>query len=99
MLRVAADQPHAGHHEDKEEPRWVGITVFGEMKVVAEETKNTSLPTRETLPGGLREDQYNTGSENRDQHGPKSFLFMFTRASNQCSPGGSWGRQDSGWAC
>lgn len=50
-------------------------------------------------PGGLREDQYNTGSENRDQHGPKSFLFMFTHSCNQCSLGGSWGRQDSGWAC
>lgn len=44
-------------------------------------------------------DQYNTGSENRDQHGPKSFLFMFTCSCNQCSLGGSWGRQDSGWAC
>lgn len=52
MLRVTADQPHAGHHEDKEKPRWVGITVFGETEVVAEETKNTSLPTKETLPGG-----------------------------------------------
>ena len=52
MLSVAADQPHAGEHEDKEEPRWVGITIFGEMKVVAEETKNTNLPTKETLPGG-----------------------------------------------
>lgn len=52
MLRVTANQPHAGHHEDKEKPRWVGITVFGETEVVAEETKNTSLPTKETLPGG-----------------------------------------------
>ena len=51
MLSVAADQPYAGEHEDKEEPRWVGITILGEMKVIAEETENTSLPTKETLPG------------------------------------------------
>lgn len=54
MLRVAADQPHAGEHEDKEEPRWVGIPVFGEMKVVAEETKNTSLPTKALSRGAPR---------------------------------------------
>lgn len=62
------------------------ITVFGEIEVVAEETKNTSLPTKETLPAGLQEDQYNTGSANRDQHRPKSFPFMFMRSCNQCSP-------------
>ena len=62
------------------------ITVFGEIEVVAEETKNTSLPTKETLPGGLQEDQYNTGSANRDQHRPKSFPFMFMRSCNQRSP-------------
>ena len=42
-------------------------------------------------PRGLQEDQYNIGSANRDQHGPKSFLFMFTRSCNQCSPSGFLG--------
>lgn len=50
---------------------------FGETEVVAEETKNTGhcLPKR-LSQGALRGPVQCRLCEKREQHGPKSFLFM-----------------------
>lgn len=90
MLKCA-NQPRAGHHEDKEKPRWVGITVFGETEVVAEETKNTSLPTKETLRGsrGPVTTQALRKESSMAQELPVYVnQFSWLRSCNQCSLGG-----------